>query len=64
MKTSPVHLIKAYVKENAAPDMAKDANKGSPSHFQALIKTAIQAIERMLREYTSVLLRSCILLVS
>ena len=60
MNTSPVHGISAYVKANATPAIASEANSGSPSLRQALTSTAMQAMESTLSEDVSVLLRGCI----
>lgn len=60
MKTSPVHGIKAYEKANATPEMASDANNGSPSLRQALTNTEMQAMDSTLNEYVSVDVRACI----
>jgi len=50
MNKSPVHRINAYAKANATPEIASEANKGSPSLLQALMSTAMQAMDKMLSE--------------
>lgn len=60
MKTSPVQGINAYEKANATPEMASDANNGSPSLRQALTSTEMQAMDNTLSEYASVDVRACI----
>lgn len=54
MNTSPVHGISAYENANAKPEIASDANSGSPSLRQALTNTATQAMDSTLSEETSV----------
>ena len=60
MNTSPVHGINAYENSNATPEIASDANKGSPSLRQALASTEMQAIDSTLSEYVSEDVRACI----
>jgi hypothetical protein len=58
--TSPVHGINAYEKANATPEMASEANNGSPSLRQALTSTEMQAMDNTLSEYVSVDVSACI----
>lgn len=50
MNTSPVHGINAYENANATPEMASEANNGSPSLRQALTSTEMQAMDKTLSE--------------
>ena len=50
MNTSAVHGINAYEKANATPEMASEANNGSPSLRQALTNTEMQAMDNTLSE--------------
>jgi hypothetical protein len=50
MKTSPVHGINAYENANATPEMASEANNGSPSLRQALTSTEMHAKDKTLSE--------------
>jgi hypothetical protein len=54
IKTSPVHGISAYENANATPEMARDANNGSPSLRHALTSTEMHTTDRRLSEYASV----------
>jgi len=61
MNTSPVHGINAYEKANATPEMASEANNGSPSLRQALTSTEMQAMDKTLSEYVSVGVSACMM---
>jgi hypothetical protein len=61
MKTSPVQGINAYENANATPEMASEANNGSPSLRQALTSTEMQAIDKTLSEYVSVDVSACMM---
>jgi hypothetical protein len=61
MNTSPVHRSRAYENANAIPLMASEANKGSPSLFQALLRIAKHVVDKMPSDHVSVPLNSGIL---
>jgi hypothetical protein len=52
--------MSAYEKANATPEIASEANNGSPSLRHALTNTEMHAIDNTLSEYVSVEVSACI----